>query len=345
MSNARRSRLVGATALGVAVTLTPLTAVHAAEPVTISLVSVTTKGAQSEFGRSREPAISGDGRYVAFTTDGSLASNDDNWANDVYLRDTTTGTTELISVGPAGAAASGTSGTPRVSSGGRYVVFTSNAALTPDSNGWSTSVYLRDRAAATTTRVGPAAIFQSPEISADGRYVTFSTFQDLVPEDRNSSYDVYVWDRTTAGVSVVSKAADGHTKSGDSREPAISGDGQYVSYSTNVPELVGGGQRWRVVLTDRQSGTTTVVSVPHGGTVPDSSTLYGPASISGDGNWVVFNSTADNLVPGDRNGVEDIFLWERATGAITAVSVNAAGTTADGPSMRARISSGTGRSP
>src|SRR3990172_4652589 len=143
------------------------------------------------------PAISGDGRFVAFSSDaGNLVPGDTNPASDVFVRDRQTGTTERVSVDSAGGGGVGASYTPAVSSDGRFVAFTSAASnLVPaDANG-TTDIFVRDRQAGTTERAslnsagseGNGASDESA-VSSDGRFVTFrSLSSNLLAGDTNSA--------------------------------------------------------------------------------------------------------------------------------------------------------------
>ena len=146
-------------------------------------------------------AISGNGRYVAFTSDATnLFFNDDNATTDVLVHDRQTGATTLISVGTGGTTAAGRSITPSISADGRYVAFASSAAnlVAGDSNGVG-DVFLRDRLSAVTTRVSVATgggqgsgDSSTPAISGDGHIVAFSSAApDLVAGDTNARRDAF----------------------------------------------------------------------------------------------------------------------------------------------------------
>ncbi|GIJ49602.1 hypothetical protein Val02_64880 [Virgisporangium aliadipatigenens] len=320
------ARYAGAV-LGAVVTLVAATPAHADEIGAVIRVSVGTDGTEGD-DDSREPAISADGRYVVFSSESRLAPADTNYADDVYLRDTATGTTELISVGPDGNAVPyGDSNLPRVSADGRYVAFTSSAAVTAGTTG---GTYLRDRGTGTTTRVGPNSYwFDGPDLSADGRYVVFTSTSDALPQDRNGSRDVYLWDNLVRSLSVVSidPAYPYTTTAGDSESPTISDNGRYIAFRTRS-SVLGGSVDGRVVVRDRWAGTTTPVSAA-------SVDGVGAPAISGDGNWIAYSKNR-----GEHDS--DVLLWERATGTTSVASVNTAGRPASGVSLTPRIS-GDGR--
>lgn len=318
-------------ALGLAAALLPGTAVQAAGPGTTIRVSVATDGSEGEFFGSREPSISSDGRYVVFSSGDQLAADDTNALDDVYLRDTRTGVTELISVGPAGTSVLGDSNLPVVSADGRYVAFISDADLIAGDQ-WTGGTFLRDRTAGTTTWLGPKGYwFEGPDISADGNFVVFPAVLDFVPQDTNGYRDVYLWQRGAHVASVVSTGADGRTTAGDSTGPAISDDGRYVTYATTSAALNGGVDGNRIVVTDRESLATTVVSP----LVDGAAGGVGEPVISGDGKFVAYSQNS-------ARATTDIYLWERATARTTPVSVNVAGRPGTGVSLRPHVSR-TGR--
>ena len=324
-------RASGALAIGIATALVAGTAWAADAPGPTIRVSISTDGSEGEYFGSREPAISADGRYVVFSSGDELAADDTNALDDVYLRDTVTGTTELISVGPDGTSVTGSSHFPRVSADGRYVAFTSDAPLTADTP-WNGGTFVRDRQTRVTTRVGPVSTnFEGPDMSPDGTFVVFATVSGAVPADTNLSVDVYLWNRRTARLSLVSTKADGTATSGESAGPTVSDNGRYVAYRTRSADLNGGVYGYRNVLTDRTTKVTTIVSPllnPDGGDV-------GTPVISGDGRFVAYSQTSAQWVT-------DIKVWQRTTGTTTFASVNTAGQAGTGVSLSPRISR-TGR--
>ena len=206
-----------------------------------------------------------------------------------------------------------------LSADGRYVAF-----------GFG-DVFVRDRQSGTTERVsvapdGTQANGSSfyPALSANGQFVAFvSDATNLVPGDTNGQSDVFVRDRlksTTERVSVGPGGAQSNVYSGGFGL-AISADGRFVAFSSYAKNLVtpkDTGGLLDVFVRDRQAGVTTRVSGrPNGLEADGDSGRYG-LSISGDGRFVAFTSEADNLVPGDTNGVEDVFVHDRETGGDSA---------------------------
>jgi Tol biopolymer transport system component len=123
---------------------------------------------------------------------------------------------------------------------------------------------------------------------------------------------------------------------------SISGDGRYVAFESASPNLVPGDTNGAldVFVHDRRTGATSRVSVTSR-RVQGDSTSFSP-SLSADGRYVAFVSSASNLVPGDRNGRDDVFVHDRHTGTTSRVSVSSTGTEAAGAASEPSIS-GSGR--
>src|SRR6266550_2391417 len=169
-------------------------------------VSVSTGGVQGN-GRSFAPAISADGRFVAFSSAASsLVAGDTNGVDDVFVRDRQAGTTTRVSLAPGGAEANGGSYSPSISADGRYVAFLSDATnlVAGDTNSVR-DVFVFDRQTGTTTRAsvssaGVQADVDSvtPVLSGNGRFVAFDSGADnLAFGDTNDTFDVFVKDRQT----------------------------------------------------------------------------------------------------------------------------------------------------
>ncbi len=161
-----------------------------------------------------------------------------------------------------------------------------------------------------------------PVVSADGSVIAFASgATNLIAGDVNGVADVFV--RAGAGdIEDVSVPAGGGLANGPSSAPAISADGRFVVFASTATNLVPGDHNGAsdIFLRDRQAATTTRISVAHGGIEAN-----GPSTtpaISGDGRVISFASTATNLVPGDRNGVGDVFVRVPSTDGTERVSVS-----------------------
>ncbi len=266
--------------------------------------------------------------------------------------------TDLASVGTNGnPATGGNSSDVSLSQDGRYAVFTSAATnlVANDTNGVS-DIFLQDRQAGTITRVSVNAAGQEangncsrPSISPDGRFVAFqSAATNLVAGDTNSAQDVFLFDRDAAPgsaqrlvlVSVSSGNAQGNAASGGA---AVSADGRFVAFDSDATNLVASDSNADadVFLRDLQAGQTTRISVANGGVQATGGDSVNPA-MSTDGNIIVFESEATNLVAGDSNGAQDVFVHDRQAGTTTRVSVATGGAQATGASNTVAMS-GDGR--
>jgi hypothetical protein len=312
-------------------------------------VSVDSSGAQANQ-ISENSSISADGRYVAFDSAASnLVPGDTNDNIDVFVHDRELGTTTRVSVDSAGGQGDDFCDTSSISADGRFVAFSSMSTnLVPGDTNNASDMFLHDRELGTTIRVsvdssGGQADGESGgwlSISSDGQYVAFlSNATNLVPGDTNDSSDVFVYDRQSAITTRVSVASSGAQGNDYSCCPSLSADGRFVAFSSSASNLVGSDTNGvdDIFLRDRQSGTTARLSVDSFGVEANQASGF-PPSISADGRFVAFESLATNLVSGDTNGVEDVFIRDRQSGSTTRVSVASTGEQAGGPSYLPAIS-------
>ena len=307
-------------------------------------VSVSSNGGQSN-GISYNPGFSSDGRYVLFS---SVATNlvegdtNDDW--DVFVHDRQTGETERVSVSSNGGQSNGQSapGQYTISEDGRYVGFVSSATnLVADDTNGTWDVFVHDRQTGVTERVsvssnGGQSDAQSwrASLSGDGRYVAFSSVAtNLVADDTNGTWDLFVHDRQTGvteRVSVDSNGTEGNSWS-FTRMADMSFDGRYVAFNSASSNLVIGdtNEQVDVFVRDRLTGVTERVNVDSNGTEGNASSYITNIEISGDGRYVAFVSAASNLVIGDTNGKNDVFVHDRLTGETERVSVNSNGNQSD----------------
>jgi Tol biopolymer transport system component len=328
-----RAAICGTLTVGLTAGLAGPAVAAAAAPVTAS-VSVTTGGAQAD-NYSMSPAISRDGRYVAFRSGAAnLVPGDTNGTADIFLRDQRAGTTIRASVASDGSQANGDNYIPAISANGRFVSWISSATnlVAGDTNG-ADDIFVRDLQTKITTRVSVATdgsqargTSQNPSLSADGRYVAFeSSAPNLAPDI--ISTNIFVHDRQTGVTDLVSRNYDGsRTEFPGNAMPRISADGQYVAFESDSPNLVPldvNGMR-DVFLWNRVTRATTLVSVPQAGAIANDGS-YRPTPSDG-GRYVAFLSYASNMVPSDFNGYTDVFVRDLTLGTTTRVSVAKDGT-------------------
>ncbi|MBK7645308.1 MAG: PD40 domain-containing protein [Planctomycetes bacterium] len=282
---------------------------------TTECASVSSGGTLAD-GYSVETSISGDGRYVAFTSVATnLVAGDTNGKSDIFVHDRSTGATVRASVSTSGVQGAENSSNPSISGDGRFVTFQSYSSnlAAPDPNGTVQDIFVRDLLLGTTEILsvgssgGGGGIY--PSISADGRFVAFqSNSGDLVAGDTNFGTDVFVRDRQLGTIERANLTASGGQASNGGDEATISYDGRYVTFASWTADLVAGDTNgWKdIFVRDRVNSTTVIASIPAGGGTANNSSNF--PSISADGRFVVFESGATNLVAGDTNSWGDVFL-------------------------------------
>ena len=288
-------------------------------------VSVSSDGTQGDLNSGAE-SISADGRFVTFASDASnLVAGDTNQNTDVFVYDRQTGATERVSIASDGSQGNDGSFDSQISDDGRVVSFASFCSnLVPNDTNDTGDVFVHDRQTGATELISvpsegdtteEATIYfggpysTSPRMSGDGRFVAFiSQSTRLVPADLNDSFDVFVRDRQDRHTERVSVASDG-TEANGWELGSISADGRYVAFTSSGSRPAAGGSGVDVFVHDRATGATELIPVASNGALPNEATRH--ASISADGRRVAFEGWASNLVPGDTNGVEDVFFRDR----------------------------------
>ena len=313
-----------------------------AVPGDTTLVSLDSTGRQGN-DSSVSPSISSDGRYVAFVSSASnLVDGDTNGRTDIFVHDRDTHTTTRVSLDSTGTQGNDWSTSPSISSDGRYVAFESWASnlVGGDTNAMP-DIFVRDRNTNTTTRVSldstgtqGKGYSYTPFISSDGRYVAFvSGASNLVDGDTNEAPDIFVRDRNTHTTTRISLDSTGMDGNDSSDYPSISSDGRYVAFLSAASNLVDGDTNAMpdIFVRDLNTNTTTRISLDSTGRQGNNSSVS--PSISSDGRYVAFVSSASNLVDGDTNGQYDIFVRDCSTHTTTRVSLDSTGTQGDSSSF------------
>lgn len=288
---------------------------------------------------SDHPAISADGRYVAFESRASnLVDGDTNGVQDIFVHDLQTNSTMPVSMSSAGDWGNGDSSNPSISSDGRFIAFWSVAAnlVVGDTNNAS-DVFVYDRQLNTTTVVSMNGAGDwgnggsvNPSISSDGRCVAFaSSASNLVDGDANGVQDIFLYDLQTNSTTLVSTSSAGKWGNGDSDSPSISSNGSVVAFRSYASNLVVGdtNNETDVFVRDLASQRTTLVSRSNTGALGNKPSFAN--SISADGRSVAFESSASNLVRGDTNAQQDVFVHDRTKKTTTLVSKSSWGVQAD----------------
>ncbi|MET8631054.1 hypothetical protein ABZW30_46500, partial [Kitasatospora sp. NPDC004669] len=297
-----------------------------------------------------DASISGDGRYVAFSTSatnvvpGRTPDGQRKHPSDIFVRDLWTGHTELITTGNLTTGVDETNSTsesPTLSADGRYVAYVSSRSdLAPvgrpaGAHHAKANIFVTDRWTHTTRLItagldgSPAgANSDAPTISEDGATVGFSSLAgNLVPkadlppapprgQQRFDPY--YVWKADTGKITVASTDASG-TPSAGTGGARISPDGRFAVYGVPVFIPSTHGYRMDLYARELETGEVTLVNTFLPGTTTTGGS-FRPV-MTADDRWVYFDSDADNLVPGDTNKKTDVFRTDLWTGQIERVSV------------------------
>lgn len=284
--------------------------------------------------RSVDPAISANGRYVAFT---SWATNIAGAAAGlpvpvpaVYVRDRRTDKTVRVPLPPQ--FGGGQAAEPAISADGNVVAYTYQPP--PGLIAQGSYVVAWDRKAGTTRIVSrtekgtPADRSRQPSVSDDGRFIAYASDNPAIvnPDLNETDTDVFRYDRRTQKTILVSVSWTGESAFGDSSQPAISGDGTQVAFSSDAGDSLldeDTGNGLQVYLRDIPAKRTERISVPPDGGPANG--IAGAPSISADGRYVAFEAEATNLVAGDDDRAADVFRRDRRRGETILVSVTPGG--------------------
>ena len=301
-------------------------------PGGVTLVSSTSDGLAGDAG-SWGPALSADGQAVAFISSAkNLVAGDTNDEPDVFLA--RPGQSAIQRVTPPGA--DGPSTDAAISADGRYVVYVSEAAniVASDANG-AADVFRFDTASGETVRVSEKSggtgdadgASSAPAVSADGNRIAFeSTASNLVADDANGAPDVFLWDASTLAVTRVSVPDPGTGRAeatGASTEPAISGDGTVVAFTSSAEDLTDDDADTvaDVFVADAAAATLRRVSKPGAGADPAPADSHRPA-LRSDGAAVAFTSAADLTGTGPESrpaGTETVYVADLAAATLEPV--------------------------
>ncbi len=234
-------------------------------------------------GGSFYPCISGDGRFVGFSSSSTnLVPGIMGGKYRTYVRDLWNQSTEYVSVGMNGDEGNGSDlMAVQISASGTIVAFTSTSSnLVPNDTNGSLDVFVRDLGLKKTTRVNLGAFGKESRfpfgfaggVSGNGRYVVFGeSASDLVPGDLNGNFDAFVHDRTLVSTQRVSVNSNGQEAPLGSQAPHISTDGRFVVFSSDDPTLVAGDTNGvaDVFVHDLSNRTTRRISVSSRGVQAD----------------------------------------------------------------------------
>ena len=317
----------------------------------ISVVDVSGLGTlANSYGQAA--AVSTNGEFVLFySMANNLAAGAASSSDGVFLRDTISNNTYLVSVGATGVeAANSTSSGAVMTPDGRFVAFASTAQETTNVDYAYPDVFVRDMLSNTTLLVNISANANgysgnqsalSPSITPDGRYVSFvSAANNLVSGPLTYYRNVYRRDLTEAATEIVSEAYSesginpqtGFNASAETDSPTIDAAGEWAAFDSYAANLVREDTNSieHVYLANLINGALTLVSASAAGAQGNNASTL--PVLSADGSTLIFQSTAYNLIPGANNGQQNIYAYNVATGAISLVSVNTNGAGGDAQS-------------
>jgi len=304
--------------------------------------SVSSSGIQADKA-SGGAAISWDGRYVAFATVSDLFDPlDQNGTTDVYLHDTVTQTTELVSIGHFGNQGNDYSNDPALNFDGSIVVFSSSASnlVTFDLNN-EQDIFLRDRNLGKTKGISRTVLdtqtdawSNGPSVSSDGRYVAYSTSASNIGlGDTTSDADTYVYD-TLLNVTVLATVKeDGSQIPSDCGSAPISADGGFIAFQSSGFQVTADDTNSTddVFVRDLALGTTELASQASDGTQTWFHNNF-KTSISEDGRYISWWTRSSVYLSGDTNGMVDVYVRDRQAGVTELVSSQSSGAMGNGES-------------
>lgn len=309
--------------------------------VTGEVVRISTSGTGAQGnGHSNSVMLSPDGRYAVFTSYAdNLVSGDTNGNADIFLKDLVTGNVTRVSTDSGRRQVNGFSDKAVISPDGRYVVFESDASdLVANDTNNSKDIFLKDlftgavaRLSASRDGIGGDKESRFAQISPDGRYVLFeSDATNLVSGDTNGTYDVFLKDLLTGEIRRISTGSNGLEGNNDSYQARFSADGRSVVFTSKAGNLVAGDTNndYDVFLKDLATGRVTRLS-----TTSTGAEVHGWSEeprLSKDGRYLIFASTAGDVVPGDNNNRYDLFRKDLVTGEVVRLSISPEGIPSDG---------------
>jgi Tol biopolymer transport system component len=268
----------------------------------------------------RNAVFSPDGRYVLFESDvADAVAGDTNRVTDIFLKDTMDGAIVRVSTKADGTQIEFSSIGAQFHPDGLSISFETVAPLVAgDANG-DVDIYRKNLLTGALTCLStkdgiPGGGGRNAQFSADGRYVIFESAGQLVASDTDFQTDIYRKNLTDGSIVRVSTKADGSQAANAPKGNAnISADGRYVVFESSAPDLVSGdgNNDLDIFRKDLTTGEIVRLSVKADGTETNFSSARN-ATISADGRYVVFDSSAHDLVSNDLNGKIDVFRVDTA---------------------------------
>lgn len=289
---------------------------------TTELLSISPDGNPGD-GWTQSGSINADGRFVVFISSSTnLMASATEGQYEVFVRDLVLNVSERVSISNDGSISGGCGWPPSISGNGRFVAFVSWAPLDGVDDLWA-DLFVYDCQLKTISKIahqfhwdeGMSQIYQT-SLSADGRYLAFVNRPFIIygaPDFDDPNYwhyyneNIFLLDRVSGNIKKVSVSSSGVWGNYGSSEPYISADGRYLVFKSFASNLVVGDDNNApdIFLCDLQSGTIQRVVESPLDYVGDSQ--FNP-SLSPLGNYLLFNTDADDIVSGDSNWSTDVFL-------------------------------------
>lgn len=298
-----------------------------------SLVSLTAEN-KPGVASSESPSVSADGNLVLFYSSSNfVGSGELIGQSHLYLKNRSTNEVTLVTQNTAGTPADNGAADPELSADGRFAIFRSSSTnLVPDDDNAAADVYLRDLVNSTTTCVsrrtdGSISPYGAsrPRISGDSSTLLFySQGTSYVTGDSNNKADAFLTNLEGNNTRRISLTENGTQISGGSSSSALSSDARFVTFISreagvvSTPTIPAGIDQ--LYLRDTMLGTTVLVSQSNSGEPSNTNTTI-ISEVSPDGRYVIFVNTGSNLVEGDTNGSQDLFLRDIQAGTTTRLSV------------------------
>lgn len=287
---------------------------------------------------AKNPAISGDGRFVAFESDATnliAGQTDNNNATDVFVYDRTTKKIEMVSLNDSGqqGTASGIQGqghskNPSISADGRFVAFQSlaNNLVPGDTNGFVNSsqgedIFVYDRNLKRIVRISVNTISRNqgngasvtPTISADGSIVAFSSSaNNLVPGFINGNTSIYVYIRARNAVGGINLPTVSFPANLDCTNPAVSGDGKFVAFEFTVEDSAQSPSRFKytdIYLAALSTNKVTRLTDGGDGIAAGQNNRSLAPTISDDGRFTGYHTNL-KLDIDDNNNLNDVYEFD-----------------------------------
>ena len=292
----------------------------------------------STFYESTDPDVGGaageDGRYIVFVSSATFAGSTGKH-RQIFWRDRNTGTTKLVSSSASGEEGNADSYYPVISGDGKTVAFESYSSnlVENDKNGvrdvfaWNASTGKIQTVSIGNKGIAADAESSDASVSGDGNLIAFTSAADNISAVKKdvSYYNVFIRDMlldTNIMISIDPKTKKG----GGGSKPSISYDGKRVAFYSHTATLVTDDNNglWDIFLWEKGVKTLKRISLTsdhkernQGG---ESVNRVIAPSISGNGRYIAYTTTATNMVPGDINFFQDVFLYDSNTDSTIIVS-------------------------